>query len=133
MSIKVHCISNNVYTKLGKRYDSFSWDEDWKIILGIIKKELNGIPLHKSCKTILFNKYTLTYIIYWYDKNILQQIDKITIFTPTLNVRLRIVQSLVDKLSFDDNLKRIIKQCLVNTYKEFRAAAYEEYSKELPF
>lgn len=133
MSIKVHCISNNVYTKLGKRYDSFSWDEDWKIILGIIKKELNGIPLYKSCKTILFSKYTLTYIIYWYDKNILQQIDKITIFTSTLDVRLRIVQSLVDKLSFDDNLKRIIKQCLVNTYKEFRTAAYEEYAKELPF
>lgn len=133
MSIKVHCISNNVYTKLGKRYDSFSWDEDWKIILGIIKKELNSIPLHKSCKTVLFSEYTLSYIIYWYDKNILQQIDKVTIFTPTLDVRLRIVQSLVDKLAFDDNLKRIIKQCLVNTYKEFRIAAYEEYSKELPF
>lgn len=133
MSIKVHCISNNVYTKLGKRYDSFSWDEDWKIILGIIKKELNSIPLHKSCKTILFSEYTLTYVIYWYDKNILQQIDKVTIFTPTLDVRLRIVQSLVDKLAFDDNLKRIIKQCLVNTYKEFRIAAYKEYSKELPF
>ena len=133
MSIKVHCISNNVYTKLGKRYDSFSWDEDWKIILGIIKKELNGILLHKSCKTVFFSEYTLAYIIYWYDKNILQQIDKVTIFTPTLDVRLRIVQSLVDKLAFDDNLKRIIKQCLVNTYKEFRIAAYEEYSKELPF
>ena len=133
MSIKVHCISNNVYTKLGKRYDSFSWDEDWKIILGIIKKELNGILLHKSCKTVLFSEYTLAYIIYWYYKNILQQIDKVTIFTPTLDVRLRIVQSLVDKLAFDDNLKRIIKQCLVNTYKEFRIAAYEEYSKELPF
>lgn len=133
MSIKVHCISNNVYTKLGKRYDSFSWDEDWKIILGIIKKELNSIPLHKSCKTVLFSEYTLSYIIYWYDKNILQQIDKVTIFTPTLDVRLRIVQSLVDKLAFDNNLKRIIKQCLVNTYKEFRIAAYEEYSKELPF
>lgn len=133
MNIKVHCISNNVYTKLGKRYDSFSWDEDWKIILGIIKKELNSIPLHKSCKTVLFSEYTLSYIIYWYDKNILQQIDKVTIFTPTLDVRLRIVQSLVDKLAFDDNLKRIIKQCLVNTYKEFRIAAYEEYSKELPF
>lgn len=133
MSIKVHCISNNVYTKLGKRYDSFSWDEDWKIILGIIKKELNSIPLHKSCKTVLFSEYTLTYVIYWYDKNILQQIDKVTIFTPTLDVRLRIVQSLVDKLAFDNNLKRIIKQCLVNTYKEFRIAAYEEYSKELPF
>lgn len=133
MSIKVHCISNNVYTKLGKRYDSFSWDEDWKIILGIIKKELNSIPLHKSCKIVLFSEYTLSYIIYWYDKNILQQIDKVTIFTPTLDVRLRIVQSLVDKLAFDDNLKRIIKQCLVNTYKEFRIAAYEEYSKELPF
>lgn len=133
MSIKVHCISNNVYTKLGKRYDSFSWDEDWKIILGIIKKELNGILLYKSCKTVLFSEYTLAYIIYWYDKNILQQIDKVTIFTPTLDVRLRIVQSLVDKLAFDDNLKRIIKQCLVNTYKEFRIAAYEEYSKELPF
>ena len=133
MSIKVRCISNNVYPKLGKRYDSFSWDEDWKIILGIIKKELNSIPLHKSCKTILFSEYTLMYVIYWYDKNILQQIDKVTIFTPTLDVRLRIVQSLVDKLAFDDNLKRIIKQCLVNTYKEFRIAAYEEYSKELPF
>lgn len=133
MSIKVHCISNNVYTKLGKRYDSFSWDEDWKIILGIIKKELNSIPLHKSCKTVLFSEYTLTYVIYWYDKNILQQIDKVTIFTSTLDVRLRIIQSLVDKLAFDDNLKRIIKQCLVNTYKEFRIAAYEEYSKELPF
>lgn len=133
MSIKVHCISNNVYTKLGKRYDSFSWNEDWKIILGIIKKELNSIPLHKSCKTVLFSEYTLTYVIYWYDKNILQQIDKVTIFTPTLDVRLRIAQSLVDKLAFDNNLKRIIKQCLVNTYKEFRIAAYEEYSKELPF
>lgn len=133
MSIKVHCISNHVYTRLGRRYDSFSWDEDWKIILGIIKKESNGIPLHKDCKTELFNKYTLTYIIYWYDKNVLQQIDKIAIFTSTLDVRLRIAQNLVDKLAFDDNLKRIIKQCLVNTYKEFKIAAFKEYSKELPF
>ena len=81
----LYSLTNRVYTPWGKQYQSFHWRASWWVYTNLEKT-------HESVR----------HIIYWFDTNILQRIGKDTKFT--LDVRIRIVCGMVNKLSSNRNI-----------------------------
>lgn len=133
MSVNIVAISNHIYTPWGVKYESFKWDKTWVVMLGIANKEVKGIypytnkdPFHK------LSKYSVNNIITWFDINVLQSM---TVHNEqTTRVRLRIVQSMLDKTNIDNNLRNKFKDAILNTYKMFHNSMWNRYlDLELPF
>ena len=133
MSVNIIAITNHTYTPWGIKYESFEWDNTWVVVLGIANKEVKGIspyanddPFHK------LYKYSINNIITWFDINVLQYM---TVHNEqTTRVRLRIVQSMLDKANIDNNLRNKFKDAILNTYKMFHNSMWNRYlDLELPF
>ena len=133
MHVNMIAITNHTYTPWGIKYESFKWDNTWVVMLGIANKEVKGIspytnddPFHK------LSKYSINNIITWFDINVLQSM---TVHNEqTTRVRLRIVQSMLDKTNIDNNLRNKFKDAILNTYKMFHNSMWNTYlDLELPF
>lgn len=117
----IYSLTNRVYTPWGKQYQSFHWRPSWWVYIKLEKT-------HKSVR----------HIICWFDTNILQRIGKDT--KVTLDVRIRIVCGMINKLSFKNRIsiamKREFMECIWDTYQEFSKDYVEYYCRYelgLPF
>lgn len=116
----LHYLTNRVYTPWGKQYQSFHWRPSWWVY---IKLEDTYKPVRQ--------------IICWFDANILQRIGEDARFT--LDVRIRIVCGMINKLSPDRisvDMKREFMECIWDTYQKFSKDYMEyhcKYELGLPF
>lgn len=110
----VNSLTNHVYTPWGVRYNEFKWRNEWYTFLKLYDKELK--------ETNSFRKNTtnsVSHIICWFDRNIIQRIgidNKVTI-----QVRIRIICGMINKL-FIPTVTREMKiefmECIWDTYKQ---------------
>lgn len=110
----VNSLTNHVYTPWGIRYNEFKWRNEWYTFLKLYDKELK--------ETDSFRKNTtnsVSHIICWFDRNVIQQIsidNKVTI-----QVRIRIICGMINKL-FIPTVTREMKiefmECIWDTYKQ---------------
>lgn len=116
----LYSLTNRVYTPWGKQYQSFHWRASWWVYTNLEKT-------HESVR----------HIMYWFDTNILQRIGKDTKFT--LDVRIRIVCGMVNKLSSNRisiAMKREFMECIWDAYQKFSKDYMEyhcRYELGLPF
>lgn len=104
----LYSLTNRVYTPWGKQYQSFHWRASWWVYTNLEKT-------HESVR----------HIIYWFDTNILQRIGKDTKFT--LDVRIRIVCGMVNKLSSNRisiAMKREFMECIWDAYQKVLKRLY---------
>lgn len=131
----INCITNRVYTSWGKPYSNYQWDDIWITLLGMARKERQQIrPFNNNVSSFHKNSYSLDYIIYWFDYNVLQIIHVETY--KTSYVRLRIAQNLVDKtiLSKYPNIKNKVKDAFIDIYNQMYRDMWNNYiHTQLPF
>ena len=125
----IYSITNRAYTPWGKRYNLFHWRASWWVYISLAERERKTLPF-KADKPV-------NHILYWFDTNILQRIGKDTKFT--LDVRIRIVCGMVNKLSSNRisiAMKREFMECIWDAYQKFSKDYMEyhcRYELGLPF
>lgn len=125
----IYSISNKIYTPWGKQYQLFHWKPSWWVFLKIAEKERQNLSFKA--------KKPVNHILYWFDTNILQRINKDSTFT--LDVRIRIVCGMINKLSPNKlslDMKREFMECIWDTYQKFSKDYIEyhcRYELGLPF
>lgn len=122
-------IAGKIYTHWGVQYHNIKWKEEWKIFEALSNKEINSLPFN--------SEKPIRHIMWWFDKNVLQQIgieSKVT-----LDVRIRIVCGMINKLSpnhLSIELKREFMECIWDSYRNFGRSQenwYCKYVLNLPF
>lgn len=125
----INSIAGKTYTHWGVPYHNFKWKQEWNIFETLANKEINSLPF--NCEK------PIRHIMYWFDKNVLQQIGiekKVT-----LDVRIRIVCGMINKLSpnrLSIELKREFMECIWDAYRNFGRSQEDWYCKyvlNLPF
>lgn len=135
----VYCLTNRAFTKWGERYSKIEWCNYWATVLETCHLE----RIRKVHNIHSDNKLTLTHIVYWFDINILQQFPLTEqVDDSTLDVRMRIVCGMInklistDKIKYSDTFKQETINALQDTYRKFYNKWWDWYSinvLELPF
>lgn len=134
--VRISSITNHIYTPFGTRYDSYYWDDTWLFLLGMEKKERQQIRPFDCCKDIFHdNIYSMQYLLYFFDQNVLQSLTVKDINTTM--IRLRIAQSIVDKTYILKDYKDLCikaKNAFVDTCIKMSKDMWDKHlSRELPF
>lgn len=131
--MRVESLCANPYAPFAfKRYTSFDWKDEWIIFLKLQCEDIMRWEEDRKTR----KEPAVRHVICWYDTNILQAIGEAT--DQTLNVRLRIVCCMVEKIPYlSEELKRIFVECMWDTYYKFLNSYYKDwyfkYINPLPF
>lgn len=132
---KIQSLTDEPYTHWGKRYNSFDWHPNWFTFIRIQNKEVGPTRDRTGKDWYHYYKPSVHYVIYFFDRYILQRIREDN--KQTLDVRIRITCGLINKIDYIPwTMKREFMECIWDAYKKFYKSWYEYYYKyilELPF
>ena len=130
----VHNLYYGPYYAYGQRYNSVNWRNEWYTFLKLAEKEREEYEFNSS---FLQSYNSINHILYWFDANVIQSIDKVS--KTTLNVRIRIICGMINKMQ-NKKITREIKielmECIWDAYNKLYRQYFDWYCLnilQLPF
>ena len=130
----IYNLYHGPYYVYGQKYSDVKWRNEWYTFLKLAEKEREEYKFNSS---FLQSYNSINHILYWFDANIIQSIDKVS--KTTLNVRIRIICGMINKMQ-NKKITREIKielmECIWDAYNKLYQQYFDWYCLnilQLPF